>query len=78
MARERDSKGRFVKRHIANTTIDENDSIHQLTREFNRLADGGHEPTIEDARRAELLSHYSIHALYIIFILFLCWLLLAG
>lgn len=77
MTRERDSKGRFVKRRPA-TTVDENDSIHQLTREFNRIADGGHEPTIEDARREELLVQFSLHALGVAFALFLLYLLLRG
>lgn len=75
MERERDKKGRFVKK-IPRISNDENDSIHQLTREFNRIADGGHEPTIEDERTTELLKEFSLKILFVVFVLFLLWILL--
>lgn len=79
--RERDAKGRFVKRtapeppHPMN---DEDDSVHQLTRTYNRIADGGHEPSLEDARREVVLRNLSLKVLWAVLLLFLLWLALAG
>lgn len=53
----------------------ENDFHHEILRTYNRLADGGKEYTIEDARRRVLWEQWSLRALAIIFLLFLGWLM---
>ena len=41
-ARERDSKGRFVKRQPLQKTVNnENDFHHEVLTTYNRIADGG-------------------------------------
>ena len=78
MKRERDARGRFIKKEKSSPVLnEENDSVHQLTRVYNRLADGG-EPTLEDVRRECRLQQWSLRALAIIFISFLAWLFLSG
>lgn len=54
--RYRDSRGRFAKR----PTPREKDSEHQLTREVNRIADGGKEDTEEDVVLEEFVSVIAI------------------
>lgn len=76
MARERDARGRFVKRkpsHEAHN--DENDFHHEMLRTYNRLADGGKEYTIEDARRRVIWQQWSLRGLFLVFLIFLGWLL---
>ena len=78
MERKRDANGRFIKKDKSTQKInDENDSVHQLTRAYNRIADGG-EPTLEDARRECRLQQWSLRTLAFVFICFLMWLILAG
>ena len=73
--RERDSKGRFVKKQQSQKPMnDENDFHHEVLETYNRIADGGEEYTIEDARRQSLLEVWSLRALAIIFAFFLGWL----
>ena len=73
--RERDSKGRFVKKTAApKINNDENDFRHEVLETYNRMADGGEEYTIEDARRHSLLEAWSLRVLAIIFAVFLGWL----
>lgn len=77
MARERDAKGRFVKKQKpCEAHNDENDFHHEILRTYNRLADGGKEYTIEDARRKAVWQQWSLRALALIFVVFLGWLLL--
>lgn len=77
MARERDAKGRFVKKQKScEAHNDENDFHHDLLRTYNRLADGGKEYTIEDARRKAVWQQWSLRVLALIFVVFLGWLLL--
>lgn len=71
--RERDARGRFVKR--TKPMNDENDFHHQTLRTYNRIADGGHEYDIEDARKREVWMNRSMKALWVILIGFLAWLL---
>ena len=74
--RERDARGRFVKKQqIHEAHNNENDFHHEILRTYNRLADGGKEYTIEDARRKALLEQWSLRVLAIVFLLFLGWLL---
>lgn len=54
---------------------DENDFHHDLLRTYNRLADGGREETIEDARARAVWQAWSLRVLALVFILFLGWLL---
>ena len=72
--RERDSRGRFVKKTAPKTNNDENDFRHKVLETYNRMADGGEEYTIEDARRHSLLEVWSLRALAIIFAVFLGYL----
>lgn len=74
--RERDSRGRFVKKVITDTPVNnENDREHQILRVYNKLADGGHEYDIEDARKEVMWMNRSLYALFVIFALFLLCLL---
>lgn len=78
MARERDAKGRFVKKQKScEAHNDENDFHHEMLRTYNRLADGGKEYTIEDARRKAVWQQWSLRALALIFVVFLGWLLVS-
>ena len=63
----RDSRGRFAKRPVPK----EDNSEHRILRLLNRLADGGHEESIDDVRRNEMLSRITLRILFIIFIAFL-------
>ena len=78
--RERDERGRFVKKNKAaqHKNNNENDFHHQVLRTYNRLADGGKEPTLQEVRKECRLQQVSLHCLGVIFALFLLWLLLAG
>lgn len=74
-ARERDSRGRFVKKQPPKKpNNDENDFHHEVLETYNRIADGGAEYTIEDARRHSLLEAWSLRVLAVVFLFFLCWL----
>lgn len=67
----RDSRGRFAKRPEPK----ENNSEHRILRLLNRLADGGHEESIDDVRRNELIAGIALRVLFIVFIAFLMSLL---
>lgn len=74
-ARARDSKGRFVKRQPLQKTVNnENDFHHEVLTTYNRIADGGEEYTIEDARRSSILETWSLRVLAVVFAVFLGWL----
>lgn len=77
-ARERDARGRFVKKAkpAERPVNDENDFHHQTLRTYNRLADGGHEYDINDARDREVWMSRCMTALWIILIAFLTCLLI--
>ena len=78
MERERDAKGRFVKKQKScEAHNDENDFHHEMLRTYNRLADGGKEYTIEDARRKAVWQQWSLRVLALIFVVFLGWLLVS-
>lgn len=78
--RERDERGRFVRKTEAAQQLrnDENDFHHQVLRTYNRLADGGKEPTLQEVRKECRLQQASLRCLAAIFALFLLWLLLTG
>lgn len=75
--RPRDSKGRFIKKQAepAKPTNNENDLEHQILRAYNKMADGGHEYDIEDARSELIWMERSLYGLFIIFVVFLLFLL---
>ena len=72
--RERDERGRFVKRQPSTNKNNENDFHHEILRTYNRIADGGHEYSIEDARKREVWMAYSLKVLWILLIVFIAWL----
>ena len=73
--RERDSKGRFVKKQQSQkANNNENDFHHEVLTTYNRIADGGEEYTIEDARRSSILETWSLRVLAVVFAVFLGWL----
>lgn len=76
--RERDARGRFVKKTkpVEKPMNNENDFHHQTLRTYNRLADGGHEYDINDARDREVWMSRCLTALWIILIAFLTCLLI--
>lgn len=76
--RERDARGRFVKKTkpVEKPMNNENDFHHQTLRTYNRLADGGHEYDINDARDREVWMSRCMTALWIILIAFLTCLLI--
>ena len=63
------------RQHTHEAHNNENDFHHEILRTYNRLADGGKEYTIEDARRRAVLELWSLRVLAIVFLLFLGWLL---
>ncbi|MGN0091282.1 MAG: hypothetical protein ACI36Z_10080 [Alloprevotella sp.] len=63
----RDSLGRFAKRPERK----EDNNEHRILRLLNRLADGGHEESIDDVRRNEVIARISLRVLFLIFILFM-------
>lgn len=72
--RERDSKGRFVKKQPQEVHNNENDVCHDMLRTYNRLADGGEEYGIEEARKHSLMEVWALRGLVVVFLCFLLWL----
>lgn len=78
--RQRDARGRFIKKDapqqpVNSHQVDENDREHQVMQAYNRIADGGEPVTEESLYRRELWMKRTLHALFVVFILFLAFLL---
>ena len=69
MKQYRDSRGRFAKQPQPT----EENQEHRILRSLNRLADGGHEESIDDVRRNEAIARISLRVLFFIFLSFLLW-----
>lgn len=76
MARERDERGRFIKKQEPQRPrTNENDREHQVMQAYNRIADGGEAVTEEGMYQREVWMKRSLHALFIVFLIFIAWLL---
>lgn len=75
MARERDSRGRFIKKQEPQQLrTNENDREHQIMQAYNRIADGGEAVTEEGMYQREVWMKRSLHALFVVFLIFMAWL----
>lgn len=86
----RDTRGRFVKpaqpqtqnvRPVSSDSItassknNEHDTMHQTLREVNRIAAKGHEPSVEDIIWRERWIAKTLHALFVLFVWWVVWML---